>query len=476
MYDFKQFYIDGTWIDVTNERETINVINPADQQLIGQIAQGTHTDVDRAVAAAKQAFETFSQTSQQERVELLRKIADIYRRRMPEIAEAITHEMGAAKSLAEGDQAEAGLGLFESSADILENFIFEEATSEDDVVVKEPIGVCAMITPWNWPIHQLAAKVAPAIAVGCTCVLKPSEVAPLSAHIMADILHEAGLPAGVFNLVDGDGPGVGAVLAAHPDVDMVSFTGSTRAGIEVAKLAAPTVKRVAQELGGKSANIILDDADFDAAVRDGTDYCMSNVGQSCDAPTRMLVPHAMMERAAEVAANAANALVVGDPQLAETDQGPITYEQQYHKVRQMIQIGIDEGAALACGGLEKPDNTPDGFFVKPTVFSHVIPTMTIAKEEIFGPVICLIGYEDEEDAIRIANDTPYGLAAYLSSSDKTRARRVADRLRAGKVAINYAVGDLNSPFGGYKQSGNGREIGAYGFEDFLEVKAILGCG
>ncbi|MFD2205217.1 aldehyde dehydrogenase family protein [Kiloniella antarctica] len=474
MHNYKAFYIDGNWVIPSDERDVIKVINPATEETVGEVLQGTHEDVDSAVAAAKRAFDGYSQSTKSERLELLTRIIEIYERRMPDMAQAITDEMGATKKLAIDDQAPCGLGHLRTAYEALKNYNFENKLSDNTTVFKEPIGVCAFITPWNWPINQIAAKVAPALATGCTCVLKPSELAPFSAHVFAEILHEAGVPKGVFNLVDGNGIIVGAHLSSHPDVDMVSFTGSTRAGIEVAKAAAPTVKRVTQELGGKSANIILDDADFETAVFKGTLHCMGNVGQSCNSPTRMLVPHYRMEEAAEVAAKAVSKLRVGDPTNADKNMGPIAYDLQYEKVKGLIQKAIDEGTTLVCGGTDKPEGCEKGYFVKPTVFSHVTNDMTIAKEEVFGPVLSIIGYDNEAEAIQIANDTPYGLAAYVSSSDLPRARRVASKLRAGQVIINNSAGDYNVPFGGYKQSGNGREKGEYGFEDFLEIKAIIG--
>jgi aldehyde dehydrogenase (NAD+) len=356
---------------------------------------------------------------------------------------------------------------------VLEHFPFEELQGTT-LMRKEPVGVCGLITPWNWPMNQVVCKVAPALAAGCTMVLKPSEIAPLSAYLFAQILHEAGVPAGVFNLVNGDGPTVGAALAAHPDVEMVSFTGSTRGGVAVALSAAPTVKRVMQELGGKSANILLDDADLEAAVKEGVQACFRNTGQSCDAPTRMLVPRARMDEAAAAAGQAADSIKVGDPFAADTAMGPLASQAQFDKVRRLIQAGIEEGATLLAGGLGRPDGLTKGYFVKPTVFSNVRNDMKIAREEIFGPVLCILPYEDEDDGVRIANDTPYGLAAYVTSRDLDHARRIAKRIRAGNVHINGARVDFAGCFGGYKQSGNGREWGEAGLEEFLELKAILG--
>jgi aldehyde dehydrogenase (NAD+) len=473
MHDGTRFYIDGHWTTPPNERSVIDVENPATETVVGRVLQAEHEDVDRAVAAARAAFDRFSQWSREDRVALLERIITAYRAREDEMARVITEEMGASRRISVDEQVPSGLGHFEAARDALAAYAFESSTEGGSTIVHEPIGVCALITPWNWPMNQIAAKVAPAIATGCTCVLKPSEISPLSAHLFTEILDEAGVPPGVFNLVDGDGPGVGAYLAGHPDVDMVSFTGSTRAGVDVSRQAAPTVKRVTLELGGKSPNIILDDADFETAVRNGTITCMANVGQSCDAPTRMLVPNDRLDEAVRIATEAAQSLKSGDPTAEDTDNGPIAYRRQYDKVVSLIRQGIEEGAELACGGVERPAGCETGYFVQPTVFARVSNEATIAREEIFGPVLTLIGYDDEEEAIRIANDTPYGLAANVSSGDPERARRVAGRLRAGQIRINDAAGDFQTPFGGYKQSGNGREGGAIGFEDFLEIKSIV---
>ena len=466
-----QFYIDGEWVDPING-ERLDVVNPATEQVIGEVALGGVEDVDRAVAAAVAAFETYSQTTREERVELLTRIVDVYKNRIPEVARAISEEMGAPMGLAMAAQAPAGLGHFLSTLSVLKRFEFEEDFGSSRVI-REPAGVCGLITPWNWPINQIACKVAPALAAGCTMVLKPSEVAPFNAILFAEILDEAGVPAGVFNLVNGDGPTVGVAISSHPDVDMVSFTGSTRAGIEVARNAAPTVKRVAQELGGKSANIILDDTDFSAAIsRDVFGVC-TNSGQSCNAPTRMLVPNARMDEAAAIAKAAAAQVKVGDPGDAGTTIGPVVSAVQFEKIQALIEKGIEEGATLECGGVGRPDGLNAGYYVKPTVFSHVTNDMTIAREEIFGPVLSLIGYEDDDDAVRIANDTSYGLSGYVSGQSD-RARNVARRIRTGNVHLNGAPVDNKAPFGGYKQSGNGREWGRYGFEEFLETKAIMG--
>lgn len=472
MRNQRKFYIDGQWVE-PHSRQTADIINPANEEVIGAVTLGDQKDVDAAVGAARNAFENFSQTTAAERIALLERIIEIYKQRMAEIGEVVSREIGAPVSLAQTAQAPAGLGHFEATLQALRGFEWEKDMGRSRVVY-EPIGVCALITPWNWPPNQIVAKVAPALAAGCTVVLKPSEIAPLNTIILAEIMHEAGVPPGVFNLVNGDGPGVGAALAKHPDVDMISFTGSTRAGVLVAQNAAPTVKRVAQELGGKSANIILDDANLEKVVGAGLRACVRNTGQSCNAPTRMLVPLSLMDEAAAIAKEAALAVKVGDPADPDTQQGPVVSKAQWDKVQNLIRQGIEEGARLECGGLGLPDGLDRGYYVKTTVFSHVQNNMTIAREEIFGPVLVIIGYEDEEDAIRIANDTPYGLAGFVQSGDLERARRVARRIRAGYLQINGAPYRYEMPFGGYRQSGNGRENGAWGIEEFLETKAILG--
>jgi aldehyde dehydrogenase (NAD+) len=472
MREMLQFYIDGKWVDPQSP-STLDVVNPATEEICGRISIGTAADVDLAVAAAKRAFETYSQTTREERIELLESILAEFAKRHDEVAEAIMEEMGAPWNLAKNSQAGSGPQHIKAAIRALKDYPFEER-NRTTLVVKEPIGVCGLITPWNWPMNQVAVKVAPALAAGCTMVLKPSEIAPFDAMIFAEILDAAGVPAGVFNLVNGDGPGVGTALSQHPDIDMVSFTGSTRAGVLVAQNAAPTVKRVAQELGGKSANILLDDADFEKAVKNGAGDVFENTGQSCDAPSRMLVPKARMDEAAAAAASVAEATVVGDPRDEKTEVGPLVSDLQWNKVQDLIQKGIDEGATLAAGGTGKPDGIDKGYFARPTVFADVSNDMTIAREEIFGPVLSIIPYEDEDDAVRIANDTPYGLSGYVSSSDLDRARKVAARMRTGMVHINGAWADSASPFGGFKQSGNGREWGAHGIDEFLEVKSIYG--
>ena len=472
MLEKLQFYIDGQWVDPVEPR-TMDVVNPATEEVYGRISIGSAADVDVAVAAASRAFETFSQTSRDDRVDLLQAILDVFVRRADEVAEAIMDEMGAPWGLAKHAQAASGTQHIAAALKTLKSYDFEEQFGKT-MIVKEPIGVCGLITPWNWPINQISVKVAPALAAGCTMVLKPSEIAPFDAIIFAEILHEAGVPAGVFNLINGDGPGVGTALSGHPDIAMVSFTGSTRAGILVAQNAAPSVKRVAQELGGKSANIILDDADLEEAVLGGVAGIMENTGQSCDAPSRMLVPKDKMDEAAAIAAKAAAATAIGNPREKGTRVGPVVSELQWNKIQDLIQKGIDEGATLVTGGTGRPDGLDKGYYVKPTVFADVSNDMTIGREEIFGPVLSIIPYEDEEDAIRIANDTPYGLSGYVSSGDLGRARRVAARMRTGMVHINGADLPAMAPFGGYKQSGNGREWGPHGLDEYLEVKSVCG--
>ncbi|GBR05108.1 aldehyde dehydrogenase family protein [Asaia siamensis] len=469
-----EFYINGQWIKPHGTAK-IDVINPASEQPCAQIALGDEVDVERAVAAAKAAFPTWSVSSREERLAVLERMLAIYKRRSEDMAQAISLEMGSPIARARDSQSWAGLAHLEEMIAVLRNFSFE-GPEGDVYITREAVGVCGLITPWNWPMNQIMCKVAPALAAGCTMVLKPSEVAPLSALVFADILHEAGVPAGVFNMVNGDGPGVGATLAAHPDIAMISITGSTRAGAAVAKLAADTVKRVHQELGGKSANIILPDADFTEAVQRGVRGCLSNSGQSCDAPTRMLVPRARMEDAMALAAQTVATLRLGNPADEETQLGPVVSEVQYGRIQALITKGIEEGATLVVGGAGKPKELETGYYVQPTVFGHVTTDMTIAREEIFGPVLSIIAYDDEEDAIRIANDTPYGLAAYVQSGDLAHARKVARRLRAGNVNINGADWTVAAPFGGFGQSGNGRECSKWGLHDFLEIRALIGYG
>jgi aldehyde dehydrogenase (NAD+) len=473
MRQYTEFYIDGKWVSPVAPR-TLEVINPATEKPAGMISLGAAADVDLAVAAAQRAFASFAFSTREERLDLLARIVEAYKRRYNDMAEAITEEMGAPKALSQSSQAAIGLAHFQTAHSILQTYVFEDLRGTT-LIAREPIGVCAFITPWNWPVNQMACKIAPALAVGCTMVLKPSEIAPFSGIVLAEILHEAGVPAGVFNLLNGDGPGVGSVLSAHPGVDLVSFTGSTRAGVEVAKAAAATVKRVHQELGGKSPNIVLADADLQRAVHGGVKHVMQNSGQSCNAPTRMLVPHGLMDQAIEIARAAAEGTTVGDPN-GNAELGPVVSETQWNKIQGLIRKGIEEGATLVAGGPGRPEGLETGYYVKPTVFAGVTNDMTIAREEIFGPVVSMIGYETVDEAVAIANDTPYGLAAYVQGKDPAQLRSVAKRLRAGQVNINQAGTDLMAPFGGYKQSGNGREWGDLAFADFLEVKAEIGYG
>ena len=472
MKECMQFYINGEWVDPVDPKY-LDVINPATEETIGKIALGNSKDVDKAVAAAKEAFESFSQTSKEERLALMGKIVEIYQSRYDEIAETISSEMGAPLWLSKAAQAATGAGHFGTFMEVLKNYNFNEDKGTTRLR-KEPVGVCGLITPWNWPINQIACKVAPALAAGCTMVLKPSEVSPLNAIIFAEVLHEAGVPAGVFNLVNGDGLSVGEAMSSHPDIDMMSFTGSTRAGVAVAKASADTVKRVSQELGGKSANIILDDADFNQSVAGGVTGCFMNSGQSCNAPTRMLVPANRQDEAVAIAKATAEATIVGDPkEVAAGGIGPVVSEVQFNKIQGLIEKGIEEGATLVAGGPGKPDGFNAGYYVKPTIFSDVSNEMTIAREEIFGPVLSILPYKDEDEAISIANDTEYGLSGYVSGSQE-KAQKFAEKFRSGNVHVNGAGPDFNAPFGGYKKSGNGREWGDLGFEEFLEIKAILG--
>ena len=471
MRDYLKFYIDGQWVEPKG-KQTVDVINPATEEVAGRVTLGTAEDVDIAVRAARKAFATFSLTSREERMGILERIIAEYQKRFEDMAKAITEEMGAPAWLAQRAQAAMGIAHVQTALQVLKDYKFEEDRGTTHIV-KEPIGVCAFITPWNWPVNQIACKVAPALATGCTMVLKPSEIAPFSGYIWTEVLHAAGVPAGVFNLVNGDGPVVGAAMSSHPEVDMVSFTGSTRAGIEVAKNAAPTVKRVHQELGGKSPNIILEDADFQRAVSGGISSVMMNSGQSCNAPTRMLVPGKKMDEVIAIARATAEAHTVGDPN-GNSKMGPVVSDVQWNKIQGLIQKGIDEGATLVSGGVGRPEGLDKGYYVKPTVFANVTNEMTIAKEEIFGPVVAILGYETVDEAVKVGNDTEYGLAAYISGGDEAEVRKVASRLRAGQVNINGAGPDMMAPFGGYKMSGNGREWGDHAFGEFLETKAILG--
>jgi len=475
MHEYRRFYIDGAWIGPAAAR-SFEVINPATEAVTAVISLGDRTDVDRAVAAARRAFDGWSRTSREERITVLGRVIDACKQRLDDLAQAITEEMGAPlATVSRPMQAPSAAGHFKVAMDVLAAFEFERAQGATRIV-REPIGVVGMITPWNWPANQIACKVAPALAAGCTMVLKPSEMAPLSALVIAEILHEAGVPKGVFNLVNGDGPTVGAALAAHPGIDMISFTGSTRAGILVDKAAADTVKKVALELGGKSPNILLDDADFRKAVGHGVASMMLNTGQSCNAPSRMLVPSLRMAEVEQVALAALARVKVGDPLDPASTMGPQASGTQWRRVQGLIETGIKEGARVIAGGPGRPEGLRRGFYTRPTIFSGVTNNMTVAREEIFGPVLCILPYTDEEEAIRIANDTPYGLSAYVSSGDLDHARAVARRIRAGNVHLNGHGLDTAAPFGGYKQSGLGREWGAFGLEEFLEVKAVMGYG
>ena len=474
MQDHLQFYIDGQWVNPVSPR-SLEVINPSNEQAIARISMGSAADVDKAVAAARRAFEGYSRTSREERLALLAKVLEVYQSRYGDFVQTISQEMGAPLWLSKAAQAAMGVAHLSSTIEVLKNFAFEHVQGST-AVVHEPVGVVGMITPWNWPINQIMCKVAPALAAGCTMVLKPSEVAPLNALLVAEVLHEAGVPAGVFNLVNGDGPGVGEAMSSHPGIDMMTFTGSTRAGIAVAKAAADSVKRVAQELGGKSANIVLDDANLQKAVTQGVQAVLMNSGQSCNAPTRMFVPRALHGQAVEIARSVAGAATVADALAEGMHMGPVVSEAQWGKIQALIRKGIEEGATLVAGGTGRPEGLVQGYFVKPTVFADVSNDMSIAREEIFGPVLVMIPYDDEEDAIRMANDTVYGLSGYVQSGSLERARRVAARLRTGMVHLNGAGPDFNAPFGGYKQSGNGREWGEHGFRDFLETKAVMGYG
>ena len=472
MIDTTLFYINGKWTPPATPN-THAVENPATEQVIAQISLGSPADVDRAVAAARAAFETFSQTTTAQRIALLERIVAEFNRRAPDLAAAVTAEMGAPTWLARDAQVPLCAVHFTQAIEALKAYPFERQFGTT-LVRREPVGVCALITPWNWPLYQIGCKVAAALAAGCTMVLKPSEIAPLNAQIFAEVMDAAGVPAGVFNLVNGDGPTVGAALSAHKDVDMVSFTGSTRAGIDVARNAAATVKRVAQELGGKSANILLDDADLATFVPAGVQACFMNSGQACAAPTRMLVPQHLHAEVVRLAKISAEATTVGDPLKAGIKVGPLVSKAQFDRVQGYISKGIDAGADLVAGGLGKPEGLAVGHYARPTIFANVRSDMAIAQEEIFGPVLVIIPYRDEAQAIRIANDSEYGLSGFVVSKDVERARRVAGQLRTGQVRLNGAKHDFSAPFGGYKRSGNGREFGVFGIEEYLEAKSICG--
>lgn len=467
-----QFYIDGTWVDPVKSAP-FDVINPATEEVIGQISLGGKADVDAAVAAARRAISSFSLTTPAARIELLTRIREAYQARYDDLVSAVTQEMGAPTTLSRNAQVAVPVAHINKMIEILGHFEFERLQGTT-LIAKEPIGVVGMITPWNWPLNQIACKIFPAIAAGCTMVLKPSEVAPLDAVIFAEIMDAAGVPPGVFNLVNGNGPGVGEALSTHPDVDMISFTGSLRAGVAIAKAGADTVKRVHQELGGKSANILLDDVDFDTAVTQGVARCFNNSGQSCVSPSRMLIPVAARDQVVTAARRAAEAVKIGPPSDPATTMGPVVSKAQFDKIQGLIQSGLDEGATLVAGGLGRPAGVNRGYYIRPTIFADVKPQMRISREEIFGPVLSIIAYESEEQAVEIANGTEFGLAAYVQSGDRARAQRVAKLMRAGRVEVNYPGIDMNAPFGGYKQSGNGREWGEWGLEEFLEIKGIVG--
>jgi len=467
-----KFYIDGKWVEPSTTA-TIDVINPSNEEAFAKIALGTAADVDKAVKAARKAFPGFMAMSKKDRLDLLNAVIAQYEKRIDDLAHAISQEMGAPLAFAKESQVGIGMAHLKKMAETLKTFEFEKAKGTA-MIRREPIGVVGLITPWNWPLNQITCKVAPALASGCTMVLKPSEVAPLNAVIFAEIMDAAGVPAGVFNLVNGDGPTVGQAMSAHPDIDMMSFTGSTRAGILVAKAAADTVKRVSQELGGKSANILFPDVDLEMAVTKGVQGCYGNSGQSCNAPTRMFVPRERMSEAAKYAKAAAEKFIVGAADAPGTMLGPVVSQIQFDKIQNLIESGIKEGADLVTGGPGRPAGLNRGYYVKPTVFANVQPHMRIAQEEIFGPVLSIMGYEVLDDAISEANNTVYGLASYLQAKDRAKAREVAKLMRSGNVYINYPTWDAGLPFGGYKQSGNGREYAEYGIEDFTEIKGIAG--
>lgn len=469
MKNLRHFYINGQWIPPNKPKELI-VENPSTESQIGVISLGSEIDVDKAVIAARNAFSHYGLTSREERIALLEKLLSAYMDRYDEMSQAISQEMGAPIDFATAAQADCGRGHIQTALDALKNYEFEHK-SANATISHEPIGVCGFITPWNWPINQIVCKVAPALATGCTIVLKPSEIAPLSAHVFAKIIDDAGYPPGVFNLVNGDGMGVGSAISSHQDIDMVSFTGSTRAGSLISKAAADTVKRVALELGGKSPNIIFDDVDLEAVVTKGVVGCMENTGQSCNAPTRMLVQESVYDEAVIIATRIANGIKIDSADKPGDHIGPLVSQAHFDKVQSMIKEAIDSGATLVAGGLGKPEGLEVGHFTKPTIFSNVCNKMNIAQDEVFGPVLVIIPFKDEQEAISIANDSPYGLAAYINTTDETKASRVARQIRAGMVRINWASHYYTSPFGGYKQSGNGREWGVYGFEDYLEIKA-----
>ena len=475
MQNLTKFYIGGRWVEPMSSA-TLPVMNPATEAQIGTVAMGNAADVDRAVAAAKAAFEAFSATSKLVRLDLLHRLKAATERRFEDLAQAMRMEMGAPITMARAAQADAAIGHLQGFIDALEELEERKVLASGDILLREPIGVCGLITPWNWPMNQIALKVIPALATGSTCILKPSEHTPISAMIYAEIIHEAGYPPGVFNLVNGDGPTVGAALSRHPDIQMMSFTGSTRAGIAVTRDAAETVKRVTLELGGKSPNLVFADCDLEARVAASVRECMFNTGQSCDAPTRLLVERSCYGEALRIAKQTADSITVGDPTQEGDHIGPLFDKIQYDRVQAMIKVGLAEGATLLAGGPGRPEGLAKGWFVKPTIFADVSNDMRIAQEEIFGPVLVIIPFADEAEGIAIANNTPYGLAAYVQTGDPERALRVAARLRAGAIHINGGGFNYGSPFGGYKQSGNGREGGIMGLEDYLETKTLHGVG
>lgn len=470
------FYIDGEWVEPKEPAPPHHIVNPADEKIIGQVAMGGRLDASIAVAAARRAFDGFSQSTLVERRQMLERLQVVFERRYTEMAQAISTEMGAPWDLAYDAQAECGPGHIKATLEAASDFPFESRSGNQGALSMEAIGVCVLITPWNWPINQIMSKLAPALLTGCTVVIKPSEFAPLSAKLLAEFIHEAGYPPGVFNLLYGDGPLVGTALCAHPEVDMVSFTGSTAAGISVAKVAAETVKRVVQELGGKSPNLVFADANLEDAVRRGVRKCFYNTGQSCNAPTRMLVEHSVYEQVVALAVRFGSEVKLAHPSERGDVVGPLAMKRQFDTVQRYIRLGIESGARLVLGGEGRPEGFPLGYYVRPTIFADVVNDMTVAQQEIFGPVLCIIPFDDEEDAIRIANDTPFGLAAYLNTNNTDRARRVSKRLRAGTISVNGAGNEYCSPFGGFKQSGNGREWGRFGLQDYLEFKCINGLG
>ena len=471
MSNLEKYYINGEWV-LPLSKTTMNVINPANEKNIGKIILANELDVNFAVEAAKSAFPNFSQTSKEERLELLKKLLDISKKRLPELAKVISLEMGAPITMSLELQADAAVGHLEGYIEALINQVEREKLANGDIQVREPVGICGLITPWNWPVNQIALKVLPALAAGCTCVLKPSEFTPLSSVMYSEMVHEAGFPPGVFNMIQGDGPIAGASLSKHPDIGMMSFTGSTRAGSSVSKDAADSIKRVALELGGKSPNIVFSDCDLEERILGSIEECYINTGQSCDAPTRLIVERSCYEQVLKIAKSVGEAVKVGDPLLEGDHLGPLVSDIQYGRVQAMIEKGIKEGATLLVGGLGKPDGFDKGYWVRPTIFSDANNKMEIAQEEIFGPVLTIIPFDTEEEAIEIANDTPYGLAAYIQSGDLKRAERIANKLRVGMIHINGGGFNYGSPFGGYKQSGNGREGGILGIEDFQEVKTL----